>query len=67
MTTSPAQIGPYPILRELGWGGMGVIFLADNPRPGRHERYSKSSRNRVEWDGSNEQRSRTWIGISESK
>ncbi|MFN0152203.1 MAG: protein kinase domain-containing protein [bacterium] len=32
MASDPRQIGPYIVEREIGRGGMGVVFLARDPR-----------------------------------
>lgn len=32
MTSQPTTIGPYEVIREIGRGGMGVVYLARDTR-----------------------------------
>jgi serine/threonine protein kinase len=44
MTSIPTQIGPYTIDRELGRGGMGVVFLGHDTRGEEHEDIEECAR-----------------------
>ena len=33
----PGEIGPYPVVRRLGAGGMGVVYLVRDPSAGGRE------------------------------
>ena len=35
MNSIPTQIGPYQINRDIGRGGVGVVYLAREPKLGR--------------------------------
>jgi eukaryotic-like serine/threonine-protein kinase len=46
----PSRIGPYRILRQLGRGGMGVVYLAEQTEPVRREVAIKVLSNGVDSD-----------------
>ena len=46
----PSRIGPYRIVRQLGRGGMGVVYLAEQTEPVRREVAIKVLSNGVDSD-----------------
>jgi serine/threonine protein kinase len=47
----PQQIGPYRIVRELGRGGMGQVYAAEQTEPVRRQVALKVARNSIQSDG----------------